>query len=147
MGGGEGKKMEEKGWDRREGMGWKRREGWNGMGQDGMEEMELDEGMEWKGCYERDRMEQKRWKGRDGEGQKRQEGKESKGRVEGGKREEGKEAAVPGCAVEACGYLRQVPNLQVEADDEGVPADPQHQPHRVLSERASRSACDAAPAP
>lgn len=29
-------------------------------------------------------------------------------------------------------YLRQVPDLQVEADDEGVPADPQHQPHRVL---------------
>lgn len=84
---------------------------------------------------------------RDGEGQKRWEGKERKGRVEGGKREEGKEAAVPGCAVEACGYLRQVPNLQVEADDEGVPADPQHQPHRVLSERASRSVCDAAPAP
>lgn len=30
--------------------------------------------------------------------------------------------------------LRQVPNLQVEADDEGVPADPQHQPHRVHDE-------------
>lgn len=38
-------------------------------------------------------------------------------------------------------YLRQTSDLQVEADDEGVPADPQHQPHRVLPRREPVRAC------
>lgn len=48
--------MEEKGWDRREGMGW------NGMGWGRMELKRWNwmEGIEWKGCDERDRIEQKR---------------------------------------------------------------------------------------
>lgn len=56
MGGRERKEMEEKGWDRREGMGW------NGMGWGRMELKRWNwmEGIEWKGCDERDRIEQKR---------------------------------------------------------------------------------------
>lgn len=38
-------------------------------------------------------------------------------------------------------YLRQASDLQVEADDEGVPADPQHQPHRVLPGREELREC------
>lgn len=126
----------------RGGMGWVG-EGWDGkIGTEGMGREDWDgkdgtEGMGWE-CKRRDGMEgmgrlgRKGWIGAEGRRKVR------RGRPGGSSTRYHRRLGA---------YLRQVPDLQVEADDEGVPADPQHQPHRVLPAQsgAVRARCCVAP--
>lgn len=122
-------------------MGWKGRDGMRKLGQKGWEDWDGKDGTEGMGweCKRRDGMEgmgrlgRKGWIGTEGR-RKMRRGRPGGSSTRYHRRRLG-------------AYLRQVPDLQVEADDEGVPADPQHQPHRVLpaQSEAVRARCCMAP--